>query len=167
MGTPNAAPTALDSIVGNDGFWPDLPVRLAIETHRLQTDAREGALIRLLTDALIETNERLAAARARIEAAGYASLSLYAAAHPNDKIGGKPLVEGLYFSAVLDWAKATETRRRAGVQRQAPNGAEADGAMRIADDFLNSHQRAVARLLKRIAPDLPAVADAGVHVALI
>jgi hypothetical protein len=167
MGIAAAAPSILDSILANDGFWPDLPVRMAVETHRLQTDAREGALVRLLTEAMIETNEKLAAGKASAQAAGHATLAAWIAAHPPERVGGKPVVESLYFSAVLDWAKSLETERRASVQRQQPNASETEGTARIVGDFRDSHQRAVHRLLKRLAPESAGSADAGAYISLI
>jgi hypothetical protein len=166
VSTLASAPSVLDGTLGNDGFWPDVPVRAVVAAHRLQVDGRDGALTATLTEAIIETNEALAAAKAAAQAEGHATLAEYAEAHP-DEIGGQPVLVTLYLQAVGHWAKAAEVERRPGVDRKPIADGDADGQAKLTTSFLDQHQRTIARILKRMAPDQPAPTNSGVYVASI
>jgi hypothetical protein len=166
MGISSTAPSILDSTLGNDGFWPDVPVRAVVAAHRLQLDGRDGALIGLLNEAVIEVNEKLAVAKAAAIEEGHATLADYTAAHP-DEIGGQPVLVTLYLAAVGHWTKAAEVERRPGVDRKPIADGDADGQAKLTTSFLDQHQRTIARILKRMAPDHSVPSKSGVYVSLL
>ena len=165
MSIPANAPSVLDTTLGNDGFWPLLPVRKVVSAHRLQFDSRDGALTTVLVEAMIEANDALAAAKAKLRADGYATLADYMTAH-NETIGGEPVLVSLYLSAVGYWAKAAEIERRGGVERRPMAEADVDGQAKTAAGFLDQFQRTVTRIQQRVLGQ-GGSADYGFHVASI
>ena len=154
----------LDAILANDGFWPAVPVRALVEAYRVPSDARDGMLAAVLSQAMLDTNDAVAVGRAAALAAGYGTLADYALAHPDDAIAGLPVVEMLYLSAVYNLGKAKSIKRLQSVVRRAVPEVETLGSDNTEQYFLDEHQNAVARLLNRLAPAGARPTNSGVYV---
>jgi hypothetical protein len=166
------APTPIiDQTLGNDGFWPAVPVRRFIEGYRVQTsEYREELVKQVLIAAMIQTNRALREAETAAVSAGYADLEAYLAAHPDDEIADEPLAQVLYFQAVYNHAKAATTKPLAALQRRGGSANE-ENAANAADayevHFMDQHQSAVASLLDLFIPDEPHGTKHGVYVAAL
>lgn len=164
MSTPTPI---LDAILENDGFWPPVPVRALVDAWRVPPDSRDGLLVSVLIDSILDTNEAVAEARAKAEADGYATLAAYAAAHPADVLAGQAVAERLYLSAVYNLAKARSIKRLQSTARRAVQETEALAGDNTEQYFLDEHQNAVARLLGRMAPGKARPTNSGVYVGSI
>jgi hypothetical protein len=166
---PDPAPTPfIDQELGNDGFWPSVPVRRFVEGYRVSLDTREAFIREVLIAAMLASNKALRAAVVAAKVAGYSDLEEYIGAHEEDTIGDEPLSQVLYFEAVYSHAKAATMKTLTSLQRRT-TGEEA--AANAADQYeahhQDAHQAAIAGLLDLFLPDESHGTRFGVYAALI
>lgn len=160
-------PTLLDTILVNDRFWPDVPIRDWVEGYRIPLDGREQGVKPVLLAAMLDANDALKPAKAAAKAAGYATLADYSSAHPEEVLDGQPEVQILYFAAVFNLAKA-KTLKRLQVQNRRPlQETETLATDNTEGYFLDESQNAVGRILERMAPAAEASTRFGIYVAEI
>lgn len=157
----------LEAILENDGFWPDVEGRAFVEGYRLQSDVKEAWLTTVLTQAMIDTNDALAAAKAQAIADGYATLAAWSTAHPAEVLNGQQVAELLYLAAVFNLGKAKTIKANQAQQRRPPNESETTASGDLNTHFLDEHQNAVYRLYARLAPTVPATSNSGVYCTLL
>lgn len=157
----------LDTVLENNGFWPDVAVRTLAESYRVPHDARDGMMVDMLIQAMIETNKAAAPARDAAVAQGCARLADYADAHPEGMIAGQHQAHHAYLGAVYNLAKARTVKLLQTLVRRPVQEAEANASDNTEQHFLDRHQTALANLLDVMVPGSAHQADFGVHVAAL
>lgn len=155
----------LDKIFANDGFWPDVPARPAIEAYRLQPDGRTEMVRTLILEAIVETNSSLRYARQAVRAAGHQSLEDWDEAFPDLTVDDAPIADQLYLSAVYSLAKARAVRRLAATARAPATADQGAGTDATEAGFLDQHQNALGQLLALLTGS--GARDFGVYMALL
>ncbi|SMF96136.1 Phage head completion protein (GPL) [Methylomagnum ishizawai] len=157
----------LDTVLENNGFWPDVAVRTLVESYRVPSDGRDGLPVDTLIQAMIETNKAAAPARDAAVAQGCASLADYADAHPEGMIAGHHQARHAYLSAVYNLAKARTIKPLQVLARRPIPETETNASEDTERHFLDRHQTALANLLDLMVPGSAHQADFGVHVAAL
>lgn len=157
----------IDTVLSNNGFWPDVAVRPLVDSYRVPSDARDGLLVETLTHSMLETNKALREAQKQAVANGYAALDAYAAAHPDDVIAGQPVAHTLYFGAVYHLAKAKSVKRLQTVARRPVPETETLASDSTEQYFLDQHQTCLAGLLELMADTGTQQTEFGVYVSSV
>lgn len=150
---PAPAPRAAQpTLIGNDGFFPDIDLDNARETLRLDGTVTDARLRFALVGAVMEASNSLAQWKGDQVAQGYAQLRDV----PADKIDGATRLEHAYGRAVYSLAKADLIERMTDYDTTAAGQKRADTLNEAPDDHRRNARWAIADIIgkKRNVVDL-------------
>lgn len=150
MGLTGKPDTALDAIVSNDGFFPDLAGADFLNNYRIIKETPAETIIQAMVLAIIEVNEALAPIKTAW-LVDYASLEDYAAAH-SEQVNDVEIIVTKYQEAVFSLAKKwlmnpTNTQNN---RRDKPDNLLSD-AKENEDHWLNQSQKAIDWFYRKAA----------------
>jgi hypothetical protein len=163
--TGNSELNAAEPIT-NDGFWPNVTTGDLLDNYHVPAEYEGGVITTGLTMALINVNQKLAAVKAELVLAGYASLLAYNTVHP-EAINGKQVLDELYKHAVYARAKAGLLMQFPAVKRQPQAENQAEHSEQLEDYWLDESQGAIAEFFRRFLPDQPVMNKANTLAVLL
>ncbi|MFW5487365.1 MAG: head completion/stabilization protein [Desulfovibrio sp.] len=135
------------TIVKNDGFWPDLALADFQALYRLPRDYTDALLADHVGLAMLWANRQLEAWKAEKVVAGYATLADVPAALQGGSLGQDTASLLFYRRAVFCHAKALLLPQFATINRREAAKNEAKESPEYRENFLASAEQAIADLL--------------------
>ena len=133
----------VNSIVKNDGFWPDIDVAVFQSTYRLPAEYEQAMVEGNILLGILWANRQLAEYKAAQIAQGFDT----AEAVLGDRYDGKNTQTILYQRAVSCHAKALLLRQFATVNRREAANNEAKESEETEDKFMEFARDAIADIL--------------------
>ncbi|SDO93892.1 Phage head completion protein (GPL) [Ralstonia sp. 25mfcol4.1] len=133
------------TVIANDGFFPDIDVSVAMAAMRQDGTVTAGRLRAALVEAILSVNEDLASWRVARQTAGHARLE----AVPTDKIDGKPAHVHRYLRAVYCEARAGLIERYRDYDATAAGDRKAEALMQAVEDLRRDARWAVSDIVGR------------------
>lgn len=138
-------PTPSETVVSNDGFWPDLPMADFQAIYRLPEEYAEATLAEGMMIGMAWANRQLVAWKEEQALAGYANM----AAVPCGSLGDAPTNLLHYRRAALSYAKAYLLQQFPTINRRESAANEGKESVETEAKFLEFANRAINDFLAR------------------
>ena len=142
----------IQTVIHNDGFWPDVSVGDLINQYRIPAEYADDVIKTGLVTAMIRTNDLLADVKKYIEGFGFNSLGSYAVAHTN-QFNQRELTLINYEIAVFCRAKAFLLQQFNSLNRKPEAENAAKESDKTEDYWLDESQKSVFALAKLVIGD--------------
>jgi hypothetical protein len=136
-----------DSVIANDGFFPDLLLSDFMAPYRIPAEYDDAVIINAVTLAIVDINLRLAAVKSLKIMTGFNTLESCLDAQNEDLVNGQYVLAIVYEKAVYSHAKAWLLQQFNAMNRRNTSAESDNAALSTTDYWLNQSRSAVATFL--------------------